>query len=269
MLGFHSISEQPISTLADASGSGAMTGTATITFAQTGDLKGAGALTATAATIVFGQTGGLKGAGALTSTAATIVFGQTGDLKGAGALTATAATIVFGQTGDLKGAGVLTSVAGTIVFGQTGTLDQPSGGMDGTATMVFGQTGTMTGAGALTATAATITFGQSGTLVPPVVLDEFKSGGWVGNYDFLEGPGRKRKKLPDKQKEEDKPLEIVKTGKSSPLILPNIVLPKATRFSSTPSILQAIDATKFKSAREKRAFIRQLQLSDDEWLMMN
>lgn len=138
---------------------GAIAGTATLTWAQSGSLTGTGVLAATG-TLVFAQSGTLKGTGALAGTDG-MVFGQSGALKGAGALAGTAAA-VFAQTGSLAGAGALASTA-TLVFAQTGTLDQPSGAMSGTATLVFAQTGSLTGAGAL-ASSATLIFAQTGSL---------------------------------------------------------------------------------------------------------
>ena len=103
----------------DSGGSpGAIAGTASIVFGQTGVLRGAGALAGTSA-ITFGQTGVLRGAGTLVSTTA-LTFGQTGNLKGSGRLVGTT-PIVFGQTGTLRGTGQLVGTT-PIVFGQTGDL---------------------------------------------------------------------------------------------------------------------------------------------------
>jgi hypothetical protein len=160
---------------------GEISGTATITFAQTGTLNGAGALAATAP-VVFGQTGTLQGTGALAGSAGA-VFGQTGAIAGAGALAGTApiifgqtgavvgsgamagtAPLIFGQTGSLAGSGALAGST-PVVFGQTGDLQNlsGSGAMTGAADLIFGQTGSLAGAGALAGLGA-ITFAQTGTM---------------------------------------------------------------------------------------------------------
>jgi hypothetical protein len=102
-------------------GSGALSGTASVTFAQTASLLGFGALNGTA-TATFGQSGNLSSTGAL-SGSATLVFSQSGDLTGgpmAGSISGTA-TLVFGQSGLLAGFGDMAGT-GAIIFGQTGTL---------------------------------------------------------------------------------------------------------------------------------------------------
>lgn len=140
-------------------GAGALAGNNGMTFGQTGTLRGAGALVGTAP-MTFAQTGALAGAGALSGTNG-MMFGQTGTLRGSATLAGTATT-TFGQTGSLAGAGALSGTA-PMTFGQFGQLDQPSGAMSGTAAMVFSQTGTLRGAGALVGSAS-MTFGQTGAL---------------------------------------------------------------------------------------------------------
>jgi hypothetical protein len=116
-------------------------------------------ITGTAA-LTFGQTGTLTGAGALSGTA-TLTFAQSGALLGTGALSGTAA-LTFSQSGTLTGTGAL-SGSTTLTFAATGTLDQPTGDISGTSALTFGQSGTLTGLGTLSGTAA-LTFGQSGAL---------------------------------------------------------------------------------------------------------
>lgn len=141
-------------------GAGALAGSATITFSQTGLLRGTGILAGTS-TITFSQTGALGGSGALVG-ASTIIFGQSGNLLGAGALSG-ASSITFSQTGDLKGAGAL-SGSTTITFSQTGDLQNlTAGAISGTASITFSQTGSLAGAGALVGAAA-ISFTQLGAL---------------------------------------------------------------------------------------------------------
>ena len=140
-------------------GDGALTGTAALAFGQSGTLTGSGALSGSAA-LTFGQTGNLAGTGALAGSAA-LSFGQTGALTGAGALAGTA-PLTFGQTGALAGDGALAG-SGAIIFNATGTLNQPSGAMAGTAAIVFGASGTLTGDGVLSGTGA-IMFNAAGSL---------------------------------------------------------------------------------------------------------
>ena len=94
--------------------------------------------------ITFGQSGALAGSGVLAGTTL-VVFGQTGSMLGAGILAGTS-PLVFGQVGALVGAGAL---AGTtpLVFGASGTADLPQGALVGTATLVFGQIGTLSSTG--------------------------------------------------------------------------------------------------------------------------
>lgn len=142
-------------------GAGAISGTASLTFGQTGSLAGAGVLSGTT-TVVFGQTGTLRGVGALNGSVG-ITFAQTGTLGGSGALSGSAA-VTFAQTASLLGFGALNGTA-TATFGQSGNLSS-MGALAGTATLVFGQSGNLTSgmlAGDIAGT-ATLIFGQSGLL---------------------------------------------------------------------------------------------------------
>jgi hypothetical protein len=164
--------------LADEAAAGAISGTASITFGQSGSLAGSGALAGTAP-VVFDESGNLTGSGALSggapatfgqqgtgtlvaeaSGAAAATFGQSGSLQGDGALAGTAPT-QFGQQGSLLGDGALAGTAPT-QFGQQGSL-LGDGALAGTAPAVFGQSGSLAGSGALAATTQ-VTFGQSGAL---------------------------------------------------------------------------------------------------------
>jgi hypothetical protein len=206
---------------ASAATPGAIVGTASITFSQAGDLKGAGALIGTSA-ITFSQTGLLRGSGALVGTS-TITFSQSGALAGAGALVGTS-TITFTQTGNLLGAGALAgttqitfagaadlkatgalSGSTTIVFSATGSLDQ--GALSGTASITFSQSGTLqaTGdlsgstsitfsqfgdltnstAGAIVGTAS-ITFSATGNLTNATPVEQPVGGGWNGLFFHFE-----------------------------------------------------------------------------------
>jgi hypothetical protein len=121
-----------------AAAPGAISGTTTITFGQTGVLRGSGRLIGASA-LTFGQTGVLRGSGRLIGASA-ITFAQTGVLRGSGRLVG-ASAITFAQAGTLRGSG---SLAGAIpvIFGQTGLL-RGSGRLVGSTPITFGQTGTL------------------------------------------------------------------------------------------------------------------------------
>lgn len=76
MLGFHAISAAPISALRVT---GAIAGTAAVTFSQTGDVTNQGDLSGTSA-ITLSQTGNLLGAGALTGPS-TITLSQSATIS--------------------------------------------------------------------------------------------------------------------------------------------------------------------------------------------
>ena len=162
--------------------SGAMSGTASLTFGQTGALTGTGNMTASAA-LTFGQTGGLSGRGALTGATSltfgqtgnaiavglmtgstSLTFGQSGSLAGSGQMVGST-SLSFGQTGVLGGIGALTGSA-PIVFQISGTLDVPggSGEMQGSASLTFGSTATLTATAALSGSTS-LTFGQAATII--------------------------------------------------------------------------------------------------------
>ena len=173
--------------------SGALAGTATITFAQTGLAVGAGSISGTA-TAQFSQTGALGGAGALAGTNG-FTFAQTGALAGAGALAGNNG-ITFVQTGAIAGAGALAGTVGavfgetgaltangalagstTLIFGQSGDLQGgAAGAIQGTAAILFAQTGQLTGVGALAGQNG-FTFGQSGILIDASAPIQTTGGG--------------------------------------------------------------------------------------------
>lgn len=135
----------------------ALSGTSALTFAQTGVLKGTGALVGASA-LTFAQTGALTGAGALAGTSA-LVFGQTGTLTQPGL--AGSAALTFGQTGTLSATGILAGTS-ALQFGQTAAL-AGAGVLAGTSALSFAQTGTLTAVGIL-AGASALTFAQTATL---------------------------------------------------------------------------------------------------------
>ena len=103
MLGFNAISAAAIASLVT---SGAISGTATITFSQTGDVVNQGSLSGSAS-FTLSQTGDLKGAGSLAGTV-TATFSQTGTVVGSFSLLGST-SFAFSQTGTLTNAN-----AGTI-----------------------------------------------------------------------------------------------------------------------------------------------------------
>lgn len=138
--------------------SGAISGTASITFGQSATLTGDGALAATT-TITFSQSGALRGQGALAGSAA-LVIGQTGALAATGSL-AGSTSLTFGQAGTLAGAGALAGSA-PITFAASATADVPTGALSGAAAISFGASATLAADGALAGTAP-ISFGASAT----------------------------------------------------------------------------------------------------------
>jgi hypothetical protein len=165
--------------LTPTTATGAITGTASIGFSNSGTLTGSGALAGTAAmqfgagsstllgtgalsgtiALVFGYgSSALTGAGALAGTAA-LSLNVAGDVKGSGALLGTAAI-------ELSGAAALTGIgelAGTaaITLTPSGTLDAPSGALEGSASLTLDGAGTLGGTGALTGTAALVLTGSA------------------------------------------------------------------------------------------------------------
>jgi hypothetical protein len=162
-----------------ATASGALTGSTTVTFSQSGTLTGDGALSGSstlafsqsgtisgnapitgASTITFSQAGSLVGAGALAGTS-TVTFSQSGSLSGAGALSGST-TLTFSPTATLTGNGALTGTA-TVTFNVTGTLTSGAGSIAGTSSIAFTAVGVLKGTGALSGS-TTLTFSQVGVL---------------------------------------------------------------------------------------------------------
>jgi hypothetical protein len=155
-------------------------GTATITFGQSGAITGTGKLAGTA-TITLGQSGTLKGKGALAGTTG-LTFGQSGAVKGSGALHATNG-ITFGETGALTGKGALAG-AGHIVFGESGALTQPFS----FGTITFAGTATLTGKGALAGSASLIFGAQANNAI--VVASTSKDAGRKRKRYYVEIDGQ-------------------------------------------------------------------------------
>lgn len=144
-----------------AGASGAISGTNSFGFTNTGSLSGAGALAGTNA-IVFTDTGTLMGAGALAGTN-NIAFTDSGTLAGAGAL-AGQNSMAFTESGTLVGAGALAG-SNAAVFTNSGDLEGAAAGeISGTNASAFSNSGTLTGAGALAGQNAMV-FTESGVLV--------------------------------------------------------------------------------------------------------
>jgi hypothetical protein len=244
VFGFHNPAILDDWSAGDFASGGAISGTATLTFGQSGAITGSGVI-AGSTTLTFGQSGAIKGTGALAGSSA-LTFGQSGAIKGAGALAGTSA-LTFGQSGAITGAGVIAGST-SLVFGASGTLDQPSGAIAGTATLTFGASGALGGAGALSGSAAllfdasgtfatplagtaTISFGASGTITNSSPVDSlplgpmgpiYASGGW---HD----PKRSRlKPEPEEEPEiEEEPTQPVKKPPISVVPEPPFVDPAA------------------------------------------
>lgn len=137
-------------------GSGALAGSAAITFAGTPTLRGTGALAGSAALLLTGQ-GALTGSGALAGSAAN-VFANSATLTGSGALAGSSANI-FTPTATLVGSGAL---AGSAAMVFDGTLAR-SGDIAGTSALTFSSTAVLAGTGALSGSAALV-FGGINTL---------------------------------------------------------------------------------------------------------
>lgn len=148
---------------AASAGGGAIVGSSTLAFGQTGTLNGAGALGATSA-LTFAQTGALKGAGTLAGSSA-LTFGQTGTLTQPGLVGSAALT--FGQTGSLTGSGVLAGTS-ALQFGQTAQL-VAAGALTGASAIAFSQSGNAIAVGVLAGTSAFL-FAQTAALVASGVL---------------------------------------------------------------------------------------------------
>lgn len=144
-----------LATFREATASGAISGTAAITFGTSGALTGAGVLTGSSA-LSFGQTGALAGAGALSGTGA-LSFGQSGLLAGTGTLAGTSA----------------------IVWGASATTDLPAGALAGTAALIFGTSGLLTATGILAGSASLVFNAFAGAVTP---ASNF-SGGFLYEYE--------------------------------------------------------------------------------------
>lgn len=160
---------------------GSLAGVAALTFgAGSSTLTAAGALAGSAA-IVFGAgsstltgSGALAGVSALTFDAtllstgsiagtAAMAFGATGTLTGSGTLGgASAAAMAFTATGTLTGSGALAGTA-AMTFGAGSSTLAGAGSLAGSAALAFAAPGTLTASGTLAGTAA-MTFGASLTV---------------------------------------------------------------------------------------------------------
>jgi len=194
-----------------AAASGAITGTAALTFgAGSSTLTGTGTLAGTAAltfgagsstltgtaslsgssNLVFSNTGTITGAGALAGTSA-LAFAGSATLLGTGAL-AGSSDITFTPTGDLTNAGGASQITGTAALTFTGSATLTgTGALAGTASLSFSNTGTLTGTGALAGTSA-LTSAGSGTLTGTGALSgtvalAFDGTGVLGGLGELAG----------------------------------------------------------------------------------
>jgi hypothetical protein len=145
--------------VAQAAGSGALTGTSAATSGATATLTGTGALTGTSA-VTSGLSGSMLALARATASSDAL-SGTTGSLTGAGALSATSAA-TSGLTGPML---ALARATGTsdAVSGATGALTG-AGALSGTSAVTSGLTGALTGAGALSGTSAA-TSGLTGSML--------------------------------------------------------------------------------------------------------
>ena len=107
--------------------------------------------------------------------------------------------------------------------------------------------------------------GAGGTVAPPPPLVVI--GG--GSYNFLNPRKRKRE---DDELEQDvsrEALEIVKIGKAPNEVITGIVIPRPAQLISRPAQLDALSKASFDAAKAKSDRLRQIQLADDEWLLLN
>lgn len=152
-----------------ASAAGPITGTAALTFSNTGTLTGSGAL-AGAADMVFTATATALLPGEITGTSP-LSFTAAGVLSGSGALSGVSSA-AFSNSGDLTGAGALAG-SSAVAFTTAGVLADPVS-MTGVASMAFSNSATIGAFGALAGSAdmAFAAFMQ-------VVLDGTDvTGGW-------------------------------------------------------------------------------------------
>jgi hypothetical protein len=141
-----------------AATAGAISGSTTLTFSNSGALTGAGALSG-ALTTAFTTAGILKGAGALSgSTALTFSTSATGRLVAAAS---GSTSLTFSTSGALTGAGAL-SGALALAFTPSGTLTG-AGALAGSSSVTFTPTGALVGSGALSGS-TTLAFTTSGNL---------------------------------------------------------------------------------------------------------
>lgn len=196
---------------------GAISGTAGLTFSQSGTLTGAGALSGSSALsfgqsatvtgagvlagsggLVFAQTGVLTGSGAL-SGASALTFGTSGSIGGSGALTGSSA-LLFSSSGTLAGLGALLGTS-ALTFGASGTLDQPSGAMSGTASLSFDASGSLSADGSLSGIAALL-FDAFGTLDQPIITQPgpLDSPRIAEGYYRRKPKQRKADRLPERER---------------------------------------------------------------------
>ena len=104
--------------------------------------------------------------------------------------------------------------------------------------------------------------GAGGSVTPPAIVIG-------GGYDFL---NNRKRKHDDEEAEQDvsrEALEIVKIGKAPNEIITGLVIPKPGITRSRPAQLDALSKSSFDAAKAKSDRLRQIQLADDEWLLLN
>jgi hypothetical protein len=165
--------------IAAAIGSGAISGSASVTFGASGTLSATGALSGSGS-ISFGQSGALTGSGLL-SGSSSISFSQAGTLAGSAALSGTA----------------------QLSFAGSATADAPPGSISGSSAISFSGSGTLTGLGSMVGSGS-ITF--NGSAYVPVS----DAGGGYDLYYLAHDYAKRRKAQIERQKEEEEAEEALK-----------------------------------------------------------
>lgn len=168
--------------LFSSKGTGALAGTATLTFgAGSSTLLGAGALTGSSDLVFGAGSSTLLGAGALLGSSDLVFGAGSSTLLGAGAL-AGSSDLVFGAgSSTLLGAGALAGTS-SLIFGEGSSTLLGAGALAGSSALVFGEgSSTITGNSPIAGTADLIFGAGSSTLLG--------AGALAGSSDLVFGAG--------------------------------------------------------------------------------
>lgn len=232
-----------------------------------------GAISGTAA-ITFGQSGAVTGSGTVAGSAA-ITFGQSAAVTGSGAVAGTA-PVAFDASGAVSGTG---AVAGSsaIAFDATGDVQAPSpGAFSGVAAVAFDAIGTLVGDGAV-AGATAIAFGATASVSDANAVFLIGPSGGAGGP----APDRKRKKkgksLDELLREVmDPPATVVvpplvpvaRSASRAPVPLMDLV-PERSDVEQTRAAIERIRRIETEVAKLKAAAIeRALEEDDEEALLL-